>query len=181
MHTYVVFLRGINVGGHKKIRMVELRSSLSNAGFHLAQTYIQSGNLLVQSKASKAEVTEQIHQVILDSFGFDVPVLALEFTTLQIILKENPYPATEDDNKGIYFVLLYERPDSALSEALQNETFVNEELTINPACIYLNSHQGYGNTKFNSNFFERRLKIQTTARNWKTMKRMEQMASEMIE
>ena len=179
MHTYIVFLRGINVGGHKKIRMAELRSSLSNAGFQSVQTYIQSGNLLVQSKASKNKVSAKIHQVILDSFGFDVPVLTLEFSTLQNILKENPYPATEEDNKAMYFVLLFDEPVSALSEALQNETFVNEELTITPACIYLNSQQGYGNTKFNSNFFERRLKIQTTARNWKTMKRMEQMASEM--
>ena len=181
MHTNIVFLRGINVGGQKKIRMAELRSSLSNAGFHSAQTYIQSGNLIVQSKASKNKVSAKIHQVILNSFGFDVPVLTLELSTLQNILKENPYPATTEDNKGIYFVLLYERPDSALREALQSEVFPNEEFTITPTCIYLNCHEGYGRAKCNNNFFERRLKIQATARNWKTMKRMEEMAAEITD
>ena len=181
MHTYIVFLRGINVGGQKKIRMSELSSSLSNAGFHSVQTYIQSGNLIVKSKASKNKVSAKIHQVILDSFGYDVPVLTLKFSTLQKILKENPYPATEEDHKGIYFVLLYERPNSALSEALQSEVFPNEEFTITPTCIYLNCHAGYGRAKCNNNFFERRLKIQATARNWKTMNRMEEMASEMTE
>ena len=181
MHTYIVFLRGINVSGQKKIRMADLRLALSNAGFQSVQTYIQSGNLLVQSKASEREVSKQIHQQILDSFGFDVPVLSFEFPKLQDILKRNPYTATEEDNKGIYFVLLFDAPDNALSDALQNEVFSNEEFTITPSCIYLNCHEGYGRAKCNNNFFERRLKIQATARNWKTMKRMEQMAIELSE
>ncbi|MBT8235591.1 MAG: DUF1697 domain-containing protein [Bacteroidia bacterium] len=181
MHTYIVFLRGINVSGQKKIRMAELRSVLSNAGFHSVETYIQSGNLIVRSKASEQEVSKQIHKLILDTFGFDVPVLTLVYSSLQDIIENNPYPASEENNKGIYFVMLFDAPDNALSALLQNKKFTNEEFTITPSCIYLNCHEGYGRAKCNNNFFEGRLKIQATARNWKTMKRMEQLASEMTE
>ena len=176
MKTYIVFLRGINVGGQKKIRMADLRACLLKAGFQTVRTYIQSGNLIVVSPKTKCEVSRQIKQLIQDNFGFDVPVLSLEFKELQSIINANPYPATDEDNKGIYFVLLFEEPDSSLTKNLQEEKFEQEEFTITPSCIYLNCQLGYGKTKFNNNFFERRLKIGATARNWKTMKMMEHLA-----
>jgi len=179
MKTYIIFLRGINVGGQKKIRMADLKACLLKAGFRSVHTYIQSGNLIVISPESKQEITRQIHQLIQDNFGFDVPVLSLQFEELQGIVNANPHPATKEDNKGIYFVLLFEEPDSTLTENLQKEKFKNEEFTITPACVYLNCQQGYGKTKFNNNFFERQLKIRATARNWKTMKMMEQLAADL--
>lgn len=181
MKTYIVFLRGINVSGQKKILMADLRTCLSESGFALVHTYIQSGNLLVGSMASKIEVAEQIHQIIQETFGFNVPVLVLESSELIEIIENNPYPATKDENKGIYFVLPYQNPDSELVNSLQKEIFKNEEFTITPSCIYLNCQEGYGRAKCNNNYFEKRLKIQATARNWKTMKMMEQMALETFE
>lgn len=178
MKTYIVFLRGINVGGQKKIRMADLRACLLKAGFRSVRTYIQSGNIIVKSPESRQVITHQIQQLIHDNFGFDVPVLSLRFEKLREIINANPYPATEEDNKGIYFVLLFEEPDSTLMDNLQAEKYEKEEFSVTPSCIYLNCRQGYGKTKFNNNFFERQLKICATARNWRTMKMLEQLATD---
>ncbi|NND15346.1 MAG: DUF1697 domain-containing protein [Eudoraea sp.] len=176
MKTFIVFLRGINVSGQKKIRMAELRTCLSEAGFKEVRTYIQSGNLVLDSSATELNISERVQRAILDTFGFNVPVLTLDLSNLQAIIKKNPYPATQEYNKGIYFVLLYDEPDAKAVETLENETFNNEEFTITPSSIYLKCHKGYGRAKCNNNFFERRLNIQATARNWKTITTLEEMA-----
>ena len=76
MNTYIALLKGINVGGHKKVPMADLRELLSKSGFENVQTYIQSGNVILQSNNSDiSKIESDIEKSIEDYFGFEVSVL----------------------------------------------------------------------------------------------------------
>ncbi|WP_339896379.1 DUF1697 domain-containing protein [uncultured Algibacter sp.] len=168
MKTYIALLRGINVGGHKKIPMAELRELLLKEGLEHVQTYIQSGNAVFQSLEENLEKLElKIHNAIKTHFGFEVPVLVKTPEGLQQIFDECLFP--EEKKVNSYFIVLYTVSDKNLVEGVSQISYPNEEFIITEHCIYFYCSVGYGNTKFNSNFFERKLKTTATARNYKTM------------
>lgn len=178
MQTYIALLRGINVSGQKKIRMEQLRTSLKKNGFEDVQTYIQSGNMIVRHQGGTQGVSAQIHACILSEFGFDVPVLTFEPSDWEKIYSHNPYLSKNIDEKGLYFVFLYDAPSAEKMANLARESFPNEEFTLTPNCIYLNCHQGYGNAKCTNNFFEQRLQVRATTRNLRTVQTLARMAAE---
>ena len=84
MNTYIVLLKGINVGGHKKVPMAELRELLSKLGFENVHTYIQSGNVILQSlEKNTLKIEETIKNAMLDYFGFVVSVLVISRPNLK--------------------------------------------------------------------------------------------------
>jgi len=168
MITHIAFLRGINVGGHKKIPMAQLRASLSKAGLEHVQTYIQSGNVVFQSlEKDKTALQLKIYNVIAASFGFKVPVLVMTQEELKHIFDSCPF--SEKHKLTSYFMLLFETPEPHLVEDVSAITYPNEVFKITDACIYFYSTLGYGRAKCNNAFFEKKLKITATARNYKTM------------
>ena len=99
MNTYITLLKGINVGGHKKVPMAELRESLTKSGFQNVQTYIQSGNVMLQSKIGDISTIEiGIEKTIKDDFGFEVSVLVKTRKELQCIFDNSPF---EEEKKKI--------------------------------------------------------------------------------
>ncbi len=176
MKSYIAFLRGINVSGQKKIKMADLRETLEENGFSEVQTYIQSGNIVFKSDESNCGILEDaIGKTILSKFGYDVPVLVLTSEVLSKILKENPY-ANEPEKKGLYYVLLKTKPDPDLVAEFSKVEFENEDFSITDACVYLHCKTGYGKAKLSNNLIERKLKVQATARNLRTMEKMTELA-----
>ncbi|MEL0455066.1 DUF1697 domain-containing protein [Flavobacteriaceae bacterium SZ-1-7] len=168
MNTYVALLRGINVSGQKKVPMAELRELLSKAGLKDVQTYIQSGNVVFRSSENEAEkLALRIQNTIEKHFGFEVPTLVKSPKELQQIFDACPFP--EDEKTESYFMLLFASPSKALVDEVSKISYSNETFVITDDCVYLYSSVGYGNAKCNNNFFERKLKITATARNYKTM------------
>ncbi len=178
MRTYIALLRGINVSGQKKIRMVDLRQLLTQMGFENVVTYIQSGNIVLKSREKDLRVLEKgIAEAIHNAYGFDVPVLVKSKEEIQSIIQSNPFNNVEDlEANRVYFVLLKEVPESDLVEALGKETFPNEKFSISDNCVYLSCAKGYGNSKCDNNFFERKLKVAATTRNFRTMNKLVEMA-----
>ncbi|MEL0652794.1 DUF1697 domain-containing protein [Algibacter sp. TI.3.09] len=168
MRTYIALLRGINVGGNNKILMAELRDLLLNMGLKDVQTYIQSGNIIFNSEEGNASELEfQITEAIKKRFGLDVPVLVKTRDALKIIFDACPF--SEEKKQKSYFSLLYTVPEVGLVNEVSSIEFENEEIEISPNCVYFYSSVGYGKTKYNNNFFERKLKVTATARNYKTI------------
>lgn len=178
MQTYIALLRGINVSGQKKIKMVDLRQLLAQIGFKDVVTYIQSGNIVLKTEERNPRALEKtIASEIHESYGFDVPVLVKSKEEIQDIIEKNPFDNSEDlETNRIYFVLLKEVPKKDLTEALVNETFTNEKFIITGNCVYLCCAKGYGNAKCDNNFFERRLKVPATTRNYRTMTKLLEMS-----
>lgn len=174
MKTFIALLRGINVGGHKKILMADLRIHLEQLNFKNVQTYIQSGNVVFQSSDKDVEALENaIKNQILKKYGFEVPVVVKSQQELKSIFDNCPF--SEDKKKNSYFMIFLESPKEELIKEMSLIKYPNEEFYMTKNCIYFYCSLGYGRTKFNSNFFERKLKVSATARNYKTMVKLIEM------
>lgn len=168
MNTYIVLLRGINVGGHKKVIMAELRELLSRLGFTNVQSYIQSGNIVLNSsKVSLLEIEKTIADGIKSQYGFEVSVMAIKPKTLQTIFENNPFE--EEVKKKSLFVLLHKAPSDEDIAIAESKEYHGETYIITKKCLYLYSEMGYGKAKFNLNYFERKLKTFATVRNYNTV------------
>ena len=113
MKTYIALLKGINVGGHKKVPMAELRNVLDKSGFQNVKTYIQSGNVIFISpnQTENIEIAEIIEKSILERFGFDVPVIVRSAKEWQQSVKNNPfYLEKEVDISKLHLTILKEFP-----------------------------------------------------------------------
>ena len=177
MNTFIALLRGINVGGHKKVPMAELRELLSNSGFENVQTYIQSGNVILESPDDNAQNIEDIIQnAIFDHFGFEIPILVKTRQDLKRIFDMCPFP--EKKKLKSYFTILHNRPNDDLVKIASEKVYEGEEYLIINDCIYYFCEKGYGQAKFNMNFFERKLKTASTSRNYRTMVKLLSLSSE---
>jgi len=168
MTKYIALLRCINVSGQKKIPMAELREVLSKSGLVNIQTYIQSGNVIFQSsKTNKQKLETKIFEAIKAHFGFEVPVLVLNLEELQRIFDNAPFPQEEKEKS--YFMFLYSKPNKDLVASVSQISYPNETFLITDTAVYFYCSTGYGKAKCGYNFFERKLKVTATARNYKTM------------
>jgi uncharacterized protein (DUF1697 family) len=179
MKTYIALLKGINVGGHKKVPMAELRELLTKTGFENVQTYIQSGNVILQSNTSDIyKIESDIEKSIEDYFGFEVSVLVKARQDLQRIFDNSPF--TEEKKKASYFMMLHDCPSDDLVKEASEKVYEGEEYNIVNDCIYYNYENGLGKAKFNVNFFERKFKTFATARNYNTMVKLLALSSKNV-
>lgn len=168
MKTYIALLRGINVAGHKKIPMAELRALLEKSGMTNVQTYIQSGNVIFQSPENEIKKLEEtIKKSLLNHFGFEVPVLVR--TRQELLSIFNNCPFSEAQKEESYFIILSKIPKKDMIKEASQKTYPNDVYAIINDCIYLICANGYGRAKFNLGYFENKLKVNATARNYKTM------------
>ena len=170
MTTYISILRGINVSGHKLIKMDTLRKSYENLGFHNVTTYVQSGNVIFTSKNAKhEELAQAITQQIEKDFGFDVPVIVLSVDKLKQIIDNNPFVKDNiKDKTFLHVTFLSSKPDKFDFNAIEEKKLNGEEISIADNAVYLYCPNGYGKSKLSNSFLETKLKVGATTRNWKT-------------
>jgi uncharacterized protein (DUF1697 family) len=180
MNTYIALLRGINVSGQKMIKMTALAELFQALKFTNVKTYIQSGNVVFQDKGKDPRALEKkIEKKIRDTFGFDVPVLVLNARTLPAILKNNPYLKKKGgDTSKLYLTFFNQQYDQKTVDTLSASDYGGDEFHVKDQVIYLHLPNNYGNTKLNNNFFESKLKITATTRNWKTMNELLRLAEQ---
>lgn len=176
MPTYIALLKGINVGGHKKVPMVELRELLLKTGFQNVQTYIQSGNVVLKSSDETDTVEQKIYKAIQTHFGFDVAVIVKTRDELQSIFDTSPF--SNDKKENSYFITLNKPPKKELLKDVESISYENEEVVIKKDAFYFYSSKGYGSAKFNMNTYEKKLKVIGTVRNYNTMVKLIAMSSE---
>ncbi len=178
MNTYIALLRGINVSGQKKIKMADLRKLLNEAGLEKLQTYIQSGNLVFGHSGAEPEaLARRIEQSILEHYGFEVPTLVKTRAGFGYLLQHNPFAGDgRREEKGLYVTFLYDSPSPEQVETLKKPDLSPEEYVIDGDYIFLYFPDGYGRAKMNNNFFESKLKVNATTRNWRTVNKLYEMA-----
>ena len=181
MQTYIAILRGINVSGHKLIKMDALRKLFDGMGFKNTKTYIQSGNVVFQGKQVKGQDLEKkIASGILKEFGFEVPILVKEVGELEVVLKNNPFiNKRKEDVTKLHVTFLSAEPEKANTDKIKDGNYATDEFIVIGKAIYLFCPNGYGNTKLSNTFFENKLKVTATTRNWKTINELVAMAVEL--
>jgi uncharacterized protein (DUF1697 family) len=178
MNTYISILRGINVSGHRMIKMKALQEMYERLGFQKVRTYIQSGNVVFENKSSETGALEKmISGEILGSFGFEVPVIVLEKEELVNISMHNAFIRDRnEDISRLHVTVLSRAPENHLVDNIGKEAFLPDEFHIIGKVVYLFCPNGYGNTKLSNTFFENKLKVQATTRNWKTVLELVKMS-----
>ena len=172
MKRYIAILRGINVTGQKMIKMADLKKMFQGLPFENVRTYIQSGNIVFDTKPNEDQkLGNLIQEAILKTFAFIVPVIVLEEKKLLHVQQHNPFlTGRSEDVTKLHVTFLDSIPDQALVEKLKDAAvFLPDEWIIKENVIYLFCPNGYGKTKLNNNYFENKLKVTATTRNWKTV------------
>jgi uncharacterized protein (DUF1697 family) len=171
MTAFVSLFRGINVGGHHKIRMDELKELHESLGFKDVLPYIQSGNVVFTSDdADGARLRRQIEDGFEKKFGFHVEVFVRTSAELRDIIEKNPFQNQRSkESKWVVVLFLAARPDDIAREDLLKTYVGPEELFIIGKEVYIYYTNGVGCSKLSHSFIEKKLKTFGTARNWNTI------------
>lgn len=183
MTTYIAILRGINVSGQRPVQMEALRKMCMALGMEDVETYIQSGNIIFRSNEEHTStLNERISKAILDTFGHYVPVFTLSADELLQTINANPFAQVEDvDITKLHVTVLSDIPDPKALSALLSGNYGEDSLAAMNRAIYVQCPNGYGRTKLNNNFLEKRLNVSATTRNWKTTLKLAEMVYAMNE
>lgn len=178
MTTYISILRGINVGGHRSIKMDALRELFSELDCRNVQTYIQSGNIIFQYKKTDQSLLEQkITNAIKEKFDFIVPTIVLNLTELELLIKNNHFLTEKGkDLAYLHVTFLNDHPKEEYIEKIKFENFEDEECQLIGKAVYLFCPNKYSKSKFTNSFFESKLKVISTTRNWKTVNEIYNLA-----
>jgi uncharacterized protein (DUF1697 family) len=166
----VALLRGVNVGG-RTVPMAGLREAFEQLGHTNVRTYIQSGNVVFDAKGSTPEVRSALERAIDETFGLAVTVLLRTPAELAKVVAQNPY------GPDAYVTFLEVVPDRHRVAALDPVAFAPDEFRVIGREVFLRCPNGYGRTKINNTFFEKKLAIRATTRNWRTVETLLEWAT----
>jgi uncharacterized protein (DUF1697 family) len=177
MTKYLALLRGINVSGHNMIKMDALKKMLENMGFQNVETYIQSGNVFLDSEEeTAASVGFKIKQEIAKVFGYDVPVIMVSKTDLDLCFNNNLFLKENDcDSKKLYVAFVSKELTPSAINDLKISNFKPDEAAIDTSRIYIKYAIGAGKTNLDQKYIEKKLNVVATIRNWNTVTKLFEM------
>lgn len=178
MPRYVALLRSVNVAGHGRLAMDELRASFEALGYADVTTYIQTGNVLF-SAASKSEATlaSAIEQRLAEDFGDSPAVLLRSAAELRRVGASSPYAKAGADKARHHVTFLAMVPSKTALTALKLPPSGRDELVVDGKEVYVHTPDGYANTRYTGSFLERRLGVVSTTRNWNTVTKLCELAN----
>ena len=175
--VHVALLRGINVGGKNKLLMSDLAAMFSEAGCDDVRTYIQSGNVVFRADPLLAgRVPDLVCEAIAARFGYRVPVLTRTAGELAAILGANPFLGRGANAGQLLVGFLADRPEAAAVDALDPDRSPPDEFAVIGREVYSYCPQGLARTRLTTRYFEWKLSATMTARNWKTVLTLHELA-----
>lgn len=173
MKKYVVFLRGINVGGNAAINMAALKTALTDNGYGNVETYLNSGNVIVGTDSDKRETEESIEQIIEKYFKQKIAVFAASQDDLEYIVNNNPFdPVAEPDNSKRMVVLFMEPIADATPMTVYKDEKEDADYYLMSNLLYIYYKVGAGRAKITNPTIKQLLKQTSTSRNWNTITKM---------
>ncbi len=174
MGIYIALLRGINIGGRNKILMKDLTDLFIDLSFQNVITYIQSGNVVFNSQNNSTnDLSIIIKKGILDKFKLDIPTLVISQKELVFAATNNPFYNDKIDSTRLHVTFLNEQPNTTLLTKINEETYKTKDLfEIINKCAFINCEKKYHQSKFSNAFFEKKLNVDATTRNWRTVSKL---------
>ncbi|MCC7076595.1 MAG: DUF1697 domain-containing protein [Acidimicrobiia bacterium] len=167
---YVILLKGINVGGRHKVPMADLRRICVALGGADVRTYVQSGNVVLDVEEGAATLPARISATIAAEYGHaGVHVIARTTAELAAVVDSNPFLARGCDPAKLHFTFTAGDADAAGLDGVASSGFEPDGFAPGPGGFYVHCPNGYGRTKLDNAFFERRTAQPATTRNWKTV------------
>ncbi len=179
MKTFIALFRGLNVGGSHVLAMADLVSLLEDLHLERPRTYIQSGNVVFRSKARESErLASKIRNAVNRAHGFEPEVLVLDTQELQQALASNPMTDAESDPSKLLLFFLAGVPERPDLEAIERIKGTRERFALIDSVFYLHAPEGIGRSRLAAKA-EKLLGVPATARNWRTVRRLMEMAIEL--
>ncbi|BBH20473.1 hypothetical protein Back11_18180 [Paenibacillus baekrokdamisoli] len=178
MAIYIALLRGINVGGKKKIKMSELKTALQTMGLARVQTYIQSGNVLFESDEGPASLRSRIEQEILSVFDMSVTVILRSAEEFEAIIANDPYADVSlSEGESIHISVLLEAPSQEEINVLARYSDEKDEFHIHGSEMYFYFRQSVLDSQLAKNL--QKLGGTGTSRNRSTIIKLAALAASM--
>lgn len=179
MNRSICFLRSVNMAGHNKIKMSALTQLFSDEGFSDVLTYIQSGNIIFTDpgKRNDEALSGKIEKAISKAFNLNVSAVIRSVAELEHLTSRNPYLSEKDFNPSrMGVVFLRKEPLPEAVKKMDSIDFPPDKFEISGKEIFLFCPHGFGRSKLSTNFFENKMKVTGTARNWQTIMKILDLA-----
>jgi uncharacterized protein (DUF1697 family) len=178
MRTYIALLHGINVGGHNMLKMAALKLYCEELGWQHVQTYIQSGNIIFRSDEKDThQLADLLCKKLKEHLEKDISILIIELSELEEIYKKNPFIIERNiPIDKLYVTFLGDVLSNELIEIIQPELYKPDEFIIIAKAMYLYLPNGVADSKLAAYPFEKKFHTIATARNWKTVTKLVEMA-----
>jgi uncharacterized protein (DUF1697 family) len=180
--TYISFLRGVNMVGHNSIKMTDLTELFIQIGLKDAKTFIQSGNVVFRDPGgiSPSDLVVSIEKAILEKFSFVIPVMIRTNRELSDLLSSNPFlTETNFDPSKMAVLFLHDEPTESQVQKVAGIDYPPDKFEIAGREIFIYCPNGFGRTKLYTNFFEKKMGVTGTGRNWKTITALLNIAEKM--
>ncbi|MEM8531978.1 MAG: DUF1697 domain-containing protein [Chloroflexota bacterium] len=176
--TFIALLRGINVSGHNKIPMAELRSLCTELGWQNVQSYIQSGNLVFQANTTSVSLEAELEQAIEQRFTLSIPVIVRAATDWPTYLKSNPYPTqSQDEPNRVMLALSKASPQLNAADELQKRAVNDEHITQVDDALWIYYGSGAGKSKLSPALFDKLIGSPMTMRNLRTVLKLDELTN----
>jgi uncharacterized protein (DUF1697 family) len=167
--TYLALIRGINVAGHAKLAMADLRRVLESLGHTEVRTYLQSGNAVFSSgRKQPGKFGAEIEKAVSSETGLDVKVLVRTRDELQSVIEANPFPEAARTPTQLHVMFLSGRLTKKVLASLDATPYEPDQFKAGDRVLYLWLPNGLGRSKLPAYLSERRLGVTATTRNWNT-------------
>jgi uncharacterized protein (DUF1697 family) len=173
MTVYIVLFRG--VGGATQLPVKPLREKLTEAGLENVATYINSGNAVAKSGLPRDKVVALIAKVCAAEFGFEKAVYAPTAGEWDALIASNPFKKEVSDPKSVHAAWLATEPETANVETIRGYAVDGERIEVIGNVAYLHTPHGFGRSKM-AEQFDKRIGVPNTARNWRTVLALQDLA-----
>lgn len=179
--TYAALLRGINVGGAKKVPMAELRALLTELGHGDVRTHLNSGNAVFTTVLTAPEdrIARALETAIEKRFGFTVDCLVRDHAYLSAVAEACPFPAAELEGRQLHANFSSGPLDPDRFAALDRASYLPEEFQLGDRVLYLYAPDGLGRSKLGEALSRPALNkgLTVTSRNWNTVLKLIELTS----
>lgn len=173
MTTWVVLLRGINVGASKRISMIALRKLVEELGYTNVSTYLNSGNIVFTTQmAPNKQIAKKIHDVIQLHLHMDIDIIVRTAEEMRAIVNGNPFPERAEEPKTLHVAFLAGTPGPKNVEKLADQARGEDDFRIIGNNIYLSYPNGVSGA-----VFQPKLDMPQTSRNWSTVTKLADIAA----
>lgn len=174
---HIALLRGINVGGRNKLPMKQLVAVFEACGAEEVRTYIQSGNVVFRASASLAKgLPRLVSEAIAREAELEVPVVVRSARQLEAVVKNNPLLEPPIEPKFLAVGFLSRKPTSSRIASLDPDRSPPDLFVVRGSEIYLRCPAGAARSRLTNDWFDRRLGVISTMRNWNTVHKLLEMS-----
>jgi uncharacterized protein (DUF1697 family) len=173
--VYIALIRGINVGGHNKVPMAELRDACEKIELRQVKTYIQSGNVVFESEQPEAQLRPLLEKAISDRFGISASVAIRSAAQWENVIASCPYDArTLQEKQTIQIAFLTEPLSEKAANTLEASKDERDEYAVAESEIYFLFRQSMLDSKLANGM--QKVGRSMTVRNWNTVVKLAELS-----